>query len=85
MRATRVAKPALRAQPLLRSNAPSGGKADGRSLVLGRLEQVHAQVFRADVVGELHAMSDGKSVTLTGERSNGDEAPGTAHVFPDDW
>ncbi|MFZ5468179.1 MAG: ComEC/Rec2 family competence protein [Myxococcota bacterium] len=50
--------------------------------VLERLEGAGARIFRTDLDGEIHAVSDGKRFTLTTERLAAGETPGTAHLFP---
>jgi beta-lactamase superfamily II metal-dependent hydrolase len=48
---------------------------------IARLESVDAQLFRSDLDGEIHAVSDGTAFTLTAERAMAGEAPGTPRVF----
>jgi beta-lactamase superfamily II metal-dependent hydrolase len=48
---------------------------------IARLESVNAQIFRSDLDGEIHAVSDGTAFTLTAERAAAGEEPGTPHVF----
>ncbi|MBI3180958.1 MAG: MBL fold metallo-hydrolase [Myxococcales bacterium] len=49
--------------------------------VVDDLEAQGARVFRTDLDGELHAVSDGQSFALSTERPAAGEAPGTVHRF----
>ena len=50
--------------------------------VLQRLQQVGVKVFRTDLDGEVHAISDGKRFTVATERLPAGEATGTKWSFP---
>ncbi|WP_224244118.1 ComEC/Rec2 family competence protein [Hyalangium gracile] len=52
---------------------------------LARLKAVNAQLFRTDVVGEVHAVSDGEKFVLTTQKLQAGESPNAEHVFvPED-
>lgn len=48
---------------------------------IARLNAVNARIFRSDLDGEIHAVSDGNTFTLTSERAAAGETPGTPHLF----
>lgn len=50
--------------------------------VLQRLQQVGVKVFRTDLDGEVHAVSDGKRFTVVTERLSAGEATSTKWSFP---
>ncbi|MBS1150099.1 MAG: metallo-beta-lactamase family protein [Myxococcaceae bacterium] len=50
--------------------------------VLQRLQQVGVKVFRTDLDGEVHAVSDGKRFTVSTERLPAGEASSTRWSFP---
>ena len=64
------------------SEGPPGAPTD-RAQVLARLARINARVFLSEAVGEVHAVSDGRRVTVTSERPAPNEAPGASSVFDD--
>jgi len=48
---------------------------------LARLVAIKARVFRSDLDGEIHAVSDGTAFTLSSERATAGAPRGTVHVF----
>lgn len=48
---------------------------------LARLDQARARVFRTDLDGEIHAVSDGTHMSLTTERPAAGEAPRTPYLL----
>jgi hypothetical protein len=48
---------------------------------LARLVAIKARVFRSDLDGEIHAVSDGSAFTISSERATAGAPRGTVHLF----
>ncbi|WP_223636636.1 ComEC/Rec2 family competence protein [Corallococcus sp. EGB] len=72
----------VRPQVALLSGDDNLGKSPRVKELLTRLRGVDARVFRTDVNGEVHAVSDGKQFELSIQRPPPGEPAGTRHRFP---
>ncbi|RKH50810.1 ComEC/Rec2 family competence protein, partial [Corallococcus aberystwythensis] len=72
----------VRPQAAVFSGDDSLGKNPKVKELLARLRGVDARAFRTDVNGEVHAVSDGKQLTLSLQRPTPGEPGGTRRVFP---